>query len=56
MARAAAALCSPPKPPWALLRSRRSMLKDVGTATDVKHLCPTQRGSRDFSPEPTSGS
>lgn len=44
------------RPPCALLWSRRSMLKDGAAATGTKHLCPSQRGGRDFRPERGSGS
>lgn len=55
MARAAPALSAPEastRPPFVW----KIVLKDVGAATELKHLCPSQRGSRDLSPEHISGS
>lgn len=53
MARAAPALSAPEAS--TLPSSGRSMLKDVGAATEMKHLCPSQRGSRDLSRRTSPG-
>lgn len=56
MARAAPALSAPKASLYPPLLRKIDAQGRRGAATEIKHLCPSRRDSRDFSPEHISGS